>query len=81
MEQRSAWQMYLPIVLALGLSAWSFAGTAIVFVWYTIGFFAFKVLGHKVTTMGQGETWTRGVKRMALVSYHFFWWPWFVFRR
>lgn len=81
MKQRSTWQMYLPIVLALALSAWSFAGASIVFVWYTIGFIAFKALGRKVTTMGRGESWKRGVKRVALVNYHLFWWPWFVFQR
>lgn len=81
MKKRSTWEMCLPIVLTLAVAVFSLAGALIVFGWYTIGFIAFKVLGVKVTTMGRGETWKRGDRRIALVAYHLFWWPWFVCQR
>lgn len=81
MQSRSTWQLYLPLIFGFVVSAISGYAMLLFMAWTLIGFLVFMILGVRPTTMGHCEAWRSGTKKVVLVAYHVFWWPWFIFKR
>ncbi len=74
-SSRSEWQIWMPFVLVIALTAWSPIGLLVMMVWTGIGVIVLKLVrGGSVPHYGLTKYRT-GFRKIVLVTYHIVWWP------
>lgn len=77
-KSKATWPVFVPLALMLVLTAAVPEGMLVVMGWTAAGFIAIKLRGKRLSTEGRGAQWRTGWRKVVLVSYHLFWWPWYV---
>lgn len=80
-SNRTALQLFVPIVLMVLVAGLSFCGMVALMCWTGVGALALTVTDKRsVSAFGRGQAWRCGWRKIVVVSYNLFWWPWVIGR-